>query len=136
MDWSFDYLPNGECVTQHCQSVVLLMVGPDLALVARRARIFRQIGYEVVVVRTGDHAVQMALKSDCDMVLICHRFQNAEQESIRRRLKNARRLLRTVTLQESDDADPRSLAARIAKYQASSRIGTLLVSCDSVPSAA
>lgn len=101
-------------MTQSCRCVVLLIVGPDMALVARRARLFRQIGYSVVVARTGDDAVRLALDSDCDMVLICHRFQNAEQESIRRRLKNARRLLSTVTLQESDDADPRSLAARIA----------------------
>ena len=101
-------------MTQCCRSVVLLIVGPDITLVARRARFFRQSGYSVVVARTGDDAVRLALDSDCDMVLICHRFDDVEQESIRMRLKNARRLLSTITLQESDDADPRSLAARIA----------------------
>lgn len=73
-------------MTQSCRSVVLLIVGPDIALVARRARLFRQIGYSVVVARTGDDAVRLALDSDCDMVLMCHRFDDEEQESIRRQL--------------------------------------------------
>ena len=101
-------------MTQPSGSVVLLIVGPDIALVARRARLFRQIGYSVVVARTGDHAVQLALESDCDVVLICHRFDHEQRESIRRRLKVARRLLNTLTLHESDDADPRRLVARVA----------------------
>jgi len=68
---------------QPCTSVVLLIVGPDMTLVARRARLFRQIGYCVVVARSGDHAVRLALDSGCDMVLICHRFGDVERESIR-----------------------------------------------------
>ena len=100
-------------MTQPNGSVVLLIVGPDIALVARRARLFRQIGYSVVVTRTGDDAVRLALESDCDMVLICHRFDHEERESIRRRLKGARRLLNTIMLHESDDEDPRRLVARV-----------------------
>ena len=102
-------------MTQSRTSAVLLIVGPDITLVARRARLFRQIGYSVVIARSGDHAVRLALDSDCDMVLICHRFDDAEKESIRRRLKGARRLLNPITLQESDDADPRTLVARLAR---------------------
>ena len=101
-------------MAQPCTSVVLLIVGPDMRLVARRARLFRQIGYGVVVARSGDHAVRLALDSDCDMVLICHRFDDREQESIRRRLKVSCRRVNTITLYESDDADPRRLVAQIA----------------------
>ena len=101
-------------MTQPNGSVLLLIVGPEIALVARRARLFRQIGYSVVVARTGDDAVRLALESDCDMVLICHRFEDEERESIRRRLKGARRLLNTITLHESDDEDPRRLVVRVA----------------------
>ena len=95
-------------------SVVLLIVGPDMALVARRARLFRQLGYDVLVARSGDHAVRLALDSDCDIVLICHRFYDPEQESIRRRLKGACRSVTPIMLYESDDADPRRLVAKIA----------------------
>ena len=97
--------------------MVLLIVGPDIALVARRARLFRQIGYSVLVARTGDDAVRLALDSDCDMVLICHRFDDEEQESIRRRLKGPRRLLNIITLHKSDDEDPRRLVARIGNIK-------------------
>ena len=102
-------------MTQPCTSVVLLIVGPDMTLVARRARLFRQIGYCVVVARNGDHAVRLALDSDCDMVLICHRFDDMERESIRRRLKVSCRRVNAITLYESDDADPRRLVAQIAR---------------------
>ena len=97
--------------------MVLLIVGPDIALVARRARLFRQIGYSVLLARTGNDAVRLALDSDCDMVLICHRFDDEEQESIRRRLKGPRRLLNIITLQKSDDEDPRRLVARIGNIK-------------------
>ena len=112
-------------MTQPNGSVVLLIVGPDIALIARRARLFRQIGYGVVVARTGDDAVRLALESDCDMVLLCHQFDHEERESIRRRLKGARRLLNTIMLHESDDDDPRRLVARVT----SSRPSTGLEQC-------
>jgi DNA-binding response OmpR family regulator len=107
-------LSDKEQVMQSGRSLVILIVGPDLPLVARRARLLRRTGYIVLVARAIDHAVRLALDSDCDLVLLCHRFDDGERQAIRNRLKSVRRLLTTVSLQESDDTDPRCMLAQIA----------------------
>jgi hypothetical protein len=113
-DGTMRELSDKEQVTQSGRSLVILIVGPDLPLVARRARLLRRTGYIVLVARAIDHAVRLALDSDCDLVLLCHRFDDGERQAIRNRLKSVRRLLTTVSLQESDDTDPRSMLAQIA----------------------
>jgi DNA-binding NtrC family response regulator len=95
--------------------ILVLNASPDAHLRDLRAKILNDAGYYTSSARTAAEVLQLSSRMHCDVAIVCHSFNHAEQQAIHEQLERTSPTTRLLVLDEAVDVDPNILLNRVKK---------------------
>jgi DNA-binding response OmpR family regulator len=95
--------------------ILVLNASPDAHLRDLRAKILNDAGYYTSSARTAGEVLELSSRMNCDVAIVCHSFNNAEQQLIHEQLERTSPTTHLLILDNAADVDPKILLNRVKK---------------------